>query len=1238
MHAPLDLSSPSDEPTREPPVSDPGGRHSTARAARAVAACAIGLLAALSGCDGGPTAPLYEDHTPPSAPQGLCGVQVGTSVQLDWQRAADDGGILAYVVHRNGTALVTTADTVYVDRGVSAGHTYAYRVQALDYAGNVGPLGVDVVVRMQDVTAPSTPQGLQVSQVGTALELSWLPSADDVGVAQYALYRDGILLAIVTDVTHLDAAVSVLRDYRYQVRALDGAGNESPLSEEVAVTVHDVTAPSVPQEVEGRQVGMTVELLWRASTDDVGVTEYVLHRDGVPVALLSETRYVDAAVKIERTYRYSVVALDAAANASAQSEEAAVTVRDISPPSTPQGLEARQVGTSAELSWAPSSDDVGVVAYVLYRNGGELATVTDTTYVDAAVVLLSDYRYRVEAVDAAGNASAPSEEVALSIRDIFVPTAPQGLVARQAGTAVELDWQPATDNVGVVKYRISRNGMLLVTVTGTDYVDRSVAAETLYRYEVRAVDAAGNASAPSAQVAVTVQDVTAPTVPQGLVAEQEGTTVELDWQGSSDNMGVTGYRVVRNGSPIATVTSSSYVDGDVAVGTTYRYVVRALDAAGNVSGPSGEVAVTVRDVTPPRAPLDLSAAQQGTKVELDWEAAEDDVGVTGYRVYRNGSLIATVTATSYVDGTVLQGSTYRYAVRALDAAGNVSLRSKEAVVTVADVTAPSVPQGVVAQQVGAAVDLRWLASSDNLGVTQYRVYRNNVLLASVTGTTYVDGAVAPNITHGYAVSGRDAAGNESARSATVSITVQPSGGVIALSNITSATTGGPSTFAGHAASFADVTGDGLPDLYVTRHLNDVPVADLFYRNLGGGSFAEEAATRGIDDLDLGSHGAVWADLDNDGDYDLYNGGTGNVAVGGDASDVNNVYRRNANGAFTDVTPAGSAAGATRAVLALDLERDGDLDLLAVNGWQGWLDDQPSELFNEIYRNDGGLDFTYLSVGAFQQAPAGQGAVGSDFDGDGDVDVFAANLGPLNVLENVAGSFVQRSAASIGISATHEAHDGVSTADVNNDGHVDLLLAGNDYGHLYLNDGDGTFTHRQSFTITQGYMGGFADLDHDGDLDLVFAGDNRVFVNDGSGSFPTTVSIPIGAVNDPRSIAFADIDDDGDLDFFVTQKRATNRLIRNDYAGGNRWLKVRLTGNQGQAGAFGATVRVYLAGTSTLLAFREARAAYGYVAQDEPVIHVGLGGAARVDVVVRYPNGSQTRLDDVATNALVSVGP
>jgi hypothetical protein len=644
-----------------------------------------------------------------------------------------------------------------------------------------------------------------------------------------------------------------------------------------------------------------------------------------------------------------------------------------------------------------------------------------------------------------------------------------------------------------------------------------------------------------------------------------------------------------------------------------------------------DVAGLLDDVTPPSVPGSVSGTQVGTTVELTWSASSDNVGVTGYVVYRDGSEVASPAGTSYVDPSPGAATTRHYAVVAKDAAGNES-GPGEADVEVLDVTPPSVPGSVSGTQVGTTVELTWSASSDNVGVTGYVVYRDGSEVASPAGTSYVDGSVSVGNSYAYTVTARDAAGNESPASAQESVDVVDLSGSMAFSNITTATTGGPGA-GGHAVAFADATGDGLPDIYVTNHRNNILVSDLFYRNLGGGTFVEEGASRGIADVDYGSHGAVWADLDNDSDYDLYNGGTGNVDT--DASDLNTVYRQDGGGAFTDVTPAGALAGATRGVLVVDYERDGDLDLFAINGYRGSGDVLPSELFNEVYRNDGAMTFTSLSSGPFQSAPAGQGGIGTDYDGDDDIDLFAANReGDVNVLENVGGTYVARSAGALGIG--DQAGDGITTGDVNNDAYVDLILASDGVGYLYLNDGDGTFTYHQSFSGTEGYMGGLADLDNDGDLDLVFAGDYRVWVNDGSGTFSTSVSFSFGTVDDPRSIAFADIDADGDVDFFVAQKTGTNRLIRNDYAGSNGWLEVRLTSPQGQAGAFGSKVRVYVAGTSTLIAFREARGAYGYVAQDDPVLHMGLGHETLVDVVVDFLDGSQTVRSNVAAGQLITV--
>ena len=198
---------------------------------------------------------------------------------------------------------------------------------------------------------------------------------------------------------------------------------------------------------------------------------------------------------------------------------------------------------------------------------------------------------------------------------------------------------------------------------------------------------------------------------------------------------------------------------------------------------------------------------------------------------------------------------------------------------------------------------------------------------------------------------------------------------------------------GHGAMFADATGDLGPDLYITMNFND-PVAELFFVNQGTGTFTEAGAVRGVADFDVGTHGAAFADLDNDGDYDLINGATGSSGA------PNNIFVNVGSGFFNDVTPASmsSRAEPTRGLLAFDMDRDGDLDVFGVTGWMG-SGDPPGER-NELYRNDGNFQFTAMTSGLMYTAPAGQGATDTDFNGDGDIDIIAANRdGDLNILRN-----------------------------------------------------------------------------------------------------------------------------------------------------------------------------------------------------------------------------------------------
>nr|AQQ75213.1 GH10 Xylanase FN3 FN3 CBM2 [uncultured bacterium]AWD75445.1 xylanase [uncultured bacterium] len=197
--------------------------------------------------------------------------------------------------------------------------------------------------------------------------------------------------------------------------------------------------------------------------------------------------------------------------------------------------------------------------------------------------------------------------------DTQPPTAPSGLVASgTTSSSVSLAWSASTDNVGVTGYQILRapgaSGGTFAQVgtsTSTSFTNTGLSANTTYRFQVRAVDAAGNVSAVSNTVTATTQggggDTTPPSAPGNLAGTTTSSSASLTWSASTDNVGVTGYQILRapgasGGSfaQVGTSTGTSFTNSGLSANTTYRYQVRAVDAAGNVSAVSNTVTLTAQ--------------------------------------------------------------------------------------------------------------------------------------------------------------------------------------------------------------------------------------------------------------------------------------------------------------------------------------------------------------------------------------------------------------------------------------------------------------------------------------------------------------------------------------------------------------------------------------------------------------------------------------------------------------------
>ena len=192
-------------------------------------------------------------------------------------------------------------------------------------------------------------------------------------------------------------------------------------------------------------------------------------------------------------------------------------------------------------------------------------------------------------------------------------------------------------------------------------------------------------------------DTEAPSAPTNLFASNTTSfTTDLTWNAASDNVGVTGYDVYQNGGFIANVASTSYNVTGLNPSTSYDFYVIARDAAGNSSAQSNTVSITTDpfvDTEAPTAPTSLSSSNTTeNSTDLSWNASSDNVGVTGYDVYQNGSFVTNVNATSYQVTGLSESTSYNFYVIARDAAGNSSAQSNT--VNVTTLAAPTCSDGI----------------------------------------------------------------------------------------------------------------------------------------------------------------------------------------------------------------------------------------------------------------------------------------------------------------------------------------------------------------------------------------------------------------------------------------------------------------------------------------------------------------------------------------------------------------
>jgi hypothetical protein len=494
---------------------------------------------------------------------------------------------------------------------------------------------------------------------------------------------------------------------------------------------------------------------------------------------------------------------------------------------------------------------------------------------------------------------------------------------------------------------------------------------------------------------------------------------------------------------------------------------------------------------------------------------------------------------------------------------------------------------------------------------------------------------------------------------------------------------------GCGVAFLDYDNDGWLDIVVLtgRRWKNTPQEAVIrlYRNNRDGTFSDVTAKSGLG-RSVWASGITVGDYDNDGFDDIF------ITCWGQ----NILFRNNGNGTFTDVTEkAGLLHPGIRfgsGCTWIDYDRDGKLDLfvahymvfdrdaLPIRGKDPTCNYRsvpvycrPNGLPQEpcrLYHNNGDGTFTDVSekAGILAVKPGYPlTAVAADFDNDGWPDIYlACDMSPsLLFRNNRDGTFTEQgleSGVALSEDGQAQAGMGLGIGDFDTDGNLDIFKThfSDDTPALYRNNGKGGFrdvTFRAGLGVETRFVSwgaGMLDLDNDGLPDLFFAtgmvypevesalpdraykSPCVLYRNLGGGRFEELSSEAgpgIMEAHSSRGVAFGDFDNDGDLDILIMNMNEPPSLLRNDVSGGGRWLKVLLQGTTSNRSAIGAQVVVTYGDRKQAQA---VMAQSSYLSVNDRRLHFGLGPAASATVEIRWPNGAQEKIGDVAADQLIVV--
>jgi len=428
---------------------------------------------------------------------------------------------------------------------------------------------------------------------------------------------------------------------------------------------------------------------------------------------------------------------------------------------------------------------------------------------------------------------------------------------------------------------------------------------------------------------------------------------------------------------------------------------------------------------------------------------------------------------------------------------------------------------------------------------------------------------------------------------------------------------------GMGVAVGDYDNDGFPDIFVSQYGRSI-----LYHNNGDGTFTDVTAKAGVG-VEGWASSAVWFDYDNDGKLDLFvgqfaafdkNKGCGVSSDGkrhyciprAFPSTASWLFHNNGDGTFTDVSKASGIAGSLGkawGVVATDVNNDGRMDLFVANDTTG----------NFLFLNRGEGKFEEIGLradiaySADGRARSGMGVDSADFDQDGWMDLFVANIDEeiFSLYRNNRGGMFEDQAMTrgIGMATRWMSGWGMKFLDYDNDGELDLLLA-NGFPDDLVEEFSNQVKYREPLLLFQNVGGKYKNVSEEA---------GPVF----------------GKSFSARGMAVGDFNNDGGVDALVAVNDGAPLLLRNNVGKENHWLGVFLVGTKSNRDAVGARL-TYKAGDLTRTRMKTAGGSF--LSSHDPRMVLGLGKRSKLDwLEVQWPQpGGMERFTNLPTDRYVTI--